>query len=107
PPAPAPGREPYHRAGSLYLHSLRDAPRRRRTWRGGPDPSARPNRRRHPCGRPARRRRGRTGAAMTLPAGRGENAPIGRMLTVVQGGFEIGDRADDVLVTLLGSCVAT
>ena len=29
------------------------------------------------------------------------------MTTVIQGGYEIGVRQDDVLVTLLGSCVAT
>jgi chemotaxis protein CheD len=31
----------------------------------------------------------------------------GQMVTVVQGCFEVGDRPDDVLTTILGSCVAT
>lgn len=34
-------------------------------------------------------------------------ASSGHMLTVVQGGFEIGRHPDDVITTILGSCVAT
>jgi chemotaxis protein CheD len=31
----------------------------------------------------------------------------GRTVTVIQGGFEVGRQPDDVLTTILGSCVAT